>query len=53
MNNNKDNVQLTELSRRIADERDPEKLIALAKELDQCVAKKRGDVERKEITSGE
>jgi hypothetical protein len=41
-----DNSELKELSRRIATERDPEKLVALAKELDQWTA--RGDCRAQE-----
>ena len=48
--NEEENTQLKDLSHRIANERDPEKLMALAKELEQWVAKKRGDVERGKIS---
>jgi hypothetical protein len=48
--NEEENSQLKDLSHRIANERDPEKLTALAKELEQWVVKKRGDVERRKTT---
>ena len=48
--NEEENSQLKDLSHRIANERDPEKLTALAKELEQWVAKKRGDAEQRKIS---
>ena len=51
--NEKENSQLKDLSYRIANERNPEKLTALAKELEQWVAQKRGDAERRKMMSRE
>ena len=48
--NEEENSQLKDLSQRIANERDPEKLAALAKELEQWAAKRRTEVERRNMT---
>ena len=47
--NENENSQLKDLSYRIANERDPEKLTALVKELEQWIAKRRGDSERRKM----
>jgi len=47
--NENENSQLKDLSYRIANERDPEKLTALVKELEQWIAQRRGDSERRKM----
>ena len=47
--NEKENSQLMDLSYRITNERDPEKLTALVKELEQWIAERREDSERRKM----
>ena len=49
MVNENESSQLKDLSYRIANERDPEKLTALVKELEQWIAQRRGDSERRKM----
>ena len=49
MANENESSQLKDLSYRIANERDPEKLTALVKELEQWIAERREDSERRKM----